>query len=490
MRKHLSLHKKQKNEQRRINTIMPFTTAPLFHALQLLVVGDSARFHMPGHKGQPVFETFAEMFAIDFTETHGTGNLYLGEGPIRDAEIAAALYFRADDCFFLTGGSTQGNLAMLATAIGNGGSVLLDRGCHKSVCHACALLDITPHFVTADPLQDDSILGGISPEAVEATLRAHPEIRGVFLTSPTYYGICHDTQAIASVCHRHGARLLVDAAHGAHFKALGIKMPIECGADLAVLSIHKTLPCLGQGAVLLMKKDIDRKALRENTSLFGTSSPSYPILASIDLARAYMEEMGEAKYLKAAENCIAFRHFINTSTVFSALDNTSHEALDPCRLTVSTRSTSLTGSEASDLLWEQFGIACEMDDYDHIVFIFTANDSIVNLRRLRAAFKKLSHLCQGALPRTKVSFGAFPRTERVMSVRDAWFAPRRRVPARLAIGKICARPVTPYPPGIPLLWPGEKITTAHIELLQKKWYNIEEEIQIVDVSAFERGTTL
>lgn len=490
MRKHFSLRKKQLNEQRRINTLMPFTTAPLFHALQLLVVGDSARFHMPGHKGQPVFESFAEMFAIDFTETHGTGNLYLGEGPIRDAEIAAARYFRADDCFFLTGGSTQGNLAMLATAIGQGGAVLLDRGCHKSVCHACALLDITPHFITAAPLPGDSILGGISPEAIESALRLHPEIRGMLVTSPTYYGVCHDLSELAAVCHRHGARLLVDGAHGAHFRALGIPMPIESGTDIAVLSIHKTLPCLGQGAVLLMKRDIDRKALRENTALFGTSSPSYPIMASIDLARAYMEDMGAAKYLKAAENCIAFRSFLNESTGFSALDEGTYELLDPCRLTVSTRGTSFTGMQVSSHLWEQFGIACEMDDPEHIVFIFSANDTAVNLRRLKNAFKKLSSLSQSRLPQKSHASIRFPDAERVMSVREAWFSPHRGVSLPHAVGKICARPVTPYPPGIPLLWPGEKITATHIELLQKRWYNIEEEIQIVDVSAFERGSAL
>ena len=110
---------------RQINRLMPFTTAPLFHALQLLETGDSARFHMPGHKGEPVFNTYADIFAIDFTETYGTGNLYTGEGPIRDAEVAAARYFGSEDCFFLTGGSTQGILAMLGTAVGRGGAVLL-----------------------------------------------------------------------------------------------------------------------------------------------------------------------------------------------------------------------------------------------------------------------------------------------------------------------------------------------------------------------------
>ena len=162
---------------RQINRLLPFTTAPLFHALQLLATGDSARFHMPGHKGEPLFNTFAEVFAIDFTETYGTGNLYLGDGPIRDAEVAAALYFGAADCFFLTGGSSQGILAMLATAVGRGGSVLLDRECHKSVCHACALLDITPYFVSAPLIEPFAVSGELPRKAVEQQLIDHPDIR-------------------------------------------------------------------------------------------------------------------------------------------------------------------------------------------------------------------------------------------------------------------------------------------------------------------------
>ena len=147
-----------------IDRLMPFTGAPLFHALQLLATSDSARFHMPGHKGQPVFNSFRDIYAIDYTETYGTGNLYLGDGPIRDAEVAAARYYGANDCFFLTGGSTQGILAMLGAAVGCGGSVLIDREVHRSVCHGCALLDITPYFFSAPLLEPFGISGALRVE--------------------------------------------------------------------------------------------------------------------------------------------------------------------------------------------------------------------------------------------------------------------------------------------------------------------------------------
>ena len=462
---------------RQINRLLPFTGAPLFHALQLLATGDSARFHMPGHKGEPLFHTFAEVFAIDFTETYGTGNLYLGDGPIRDAEVAAALYFGAADCFFLTGGSTQGIMAMLAAAVGRGGSVLLDRECHKSVCHACALLDITPYFVSAPLLEPFAVSGELPAQAVEQQLVAHPDIRAVLVTSPTYYGVRRALPALADLCRAFGKLLLVDAAHGAHFPAVGLPAPIAEGADMAVLSMHKTLPCLGQGAVLLSGKGVDRRALRENTALFGTSSPSYPVMASIDLARAYTEGPGRDAYRSSAEACAALREYIGRRTGFTALDETHFPALDPCRLTVCTAGTDATGHRLADMLWSEYGVACEMADDRNAVFILTGADTGASLHRLRRGLRRISARRHETLPPPAAA--PFPPAERVMRVRDAWFANTGRVEPSAAEGLVCARPVTPYPPGVPLLWPGEKITRAHIELIRERWYNEIGEITVV-----------
>ena len=462
---------------RQINRLLPSTNAPLFHALQLLATGDSARFHMPGHKGRPVFNTFAEVFSIDFTETYGTGNLYLGDGPIRDAEVAAARYFGAVDCFFLTGGSTQGILSMLAAAVGEGGSVLLDRGCHQSVCHACALLDITPYFIDAPLLEPFGIAGALPVDEAGRQLAAHPEIRAVLLTSPTYYGVRRNIEAFSVLCRAHGKKLLVDAAHGAHFTALGLPTPVLEGADLAVLSIHKTLPCMGQGAVLLCGEGIDRRALREQTVLFGTSSPSYPIMASIDLARAYMEGPGRAAYCRAAESCAALRQMLAQHTCFTPLSVENHAMLDPCRLTVCTAGTDITGRRLADMLWSEFGVACEMADSRNAVFILTGSDTGGTLLRLRRALRRLSARRHETPPPAPAA--PFPPAERVMPVRQAWFAEHTAVPLARATGQICARPVTPYPPGVPLLWPGEKITGAHIALLREKWYNEDGDIRVV-----------
>lgn len=470
-------HQRTQLSHRQINRLLPFTNAPLFHALQLLATGDSARFHMPGHKGEPLFNTFSEVFSIDFTETYGTGNLYLGDGPIRDAEVAAARYFDAADCFFLTGGSTQGILAMLATAVGRGGAVLLDRECHKSVCHACALLDITPYFMTAPLIEPFGISGGLPPAEAERQLIDHPEIRAIFLTSPTYYGIRRAIPAFADLCRAYGKVLLVDGAHGAHFPAVGLPTPIAEGADYAVLSMHKTLPCLGQGAVLLTGKGVDKGALRENTALFGTSSPSYPIMASIDLARAYVEGPGRTAYHRAAEACGELREYVARRTCFLPLVVADYPALDPCRLTVCTAGTDVTGHQLADMLWSECGVACEMADQRNVVFILTCADSGVALYRLRRGLRRIARRRseEVGLP----SCVPFPPAEQVMRVRDAWFAKTGRVHPADAEGMVCARPVTPYPPGVPLLWPGEKITRAHIELIRERWYNEIGEITVV-----------
>ena len=470
-------HQRTQLSHRQINRLLPFTNAPLFHALQLLATGDYARFHMPGHKGEPLFNTFSEVFSIDFTETYGTGNLYLGDGPIRDAEVAAARYFDAADCFFLTGGSTQGILAMLATAVGRGGAVLLDRECHKSVCHACALLDITPYFMTAPLIEPFGISGGLPPAEAERQLIDHPEIRAVFLTSPTYYGIRRAIPAFADLCRAYGKALLVDGAHGAHFPAVGLPTPIAEGAGYAVLSMHKTLPCLGQGAVLLTGKGVDKGALRENTALFGTSSPSYPIMASIDLARAYVEGPGRTAYHRAAEACGELREYVARRTCFLPLVVADYPALDPCRLTVCTAGTDVTGHQLADMLWSECGVACEMADARNVVFILTCADSGVALYRLRRGLRRIAR-------RRSEEVGLppcvpFPPAEQVMRVRDAWFAKTGRVHPADAEGMVCARPVTPYPPGVPLLWPGEKITRAHIELIRERWYNEIGEITVV-----------
>ena len=442
-------------------------SAPLYDALRALAARDTARFHMPGHKGVSA-DCFP--FSIDYTETYGTGNLYEDEGPITHAERAAAQYYHANDCLFLTGGSTQGVLTLLATVCRTGSEVLLDRNCHRSVCHALALLDLTPRFIQTDP---DPVYGFCRPltaAQAAAALDAHPACRAFFLTSPNYYGVRQPLREIAAVCRARGVPLLVDCAHGAHFPALGLPTPVEEGAAACVMSAHKTLPALGQAALILSDGTLDHRELRESSRLFGTTSPSYPILASIDRARDWLEQ---TDWRPVAEAARALHEHLYASTPFFPLTERDY-AIDPTRLTVCTAGTDLSGYEMADRLYQEYNIAVEMADSRNIVCILTPFDLDGNLDRLTRALDALALTAAGRpLPDPLPPLPA-PRAAR--TVRQAWFAPRETVPLDRAAGRVCARPVTPYPPGVPIVLPGEEITAEHVVFLQKICYNEDCEV--------------
>ncbi len=450
---------------------------PLYTAIQALAAGDVARFHMPGHKGNPIFAAFDSIFAIDYTEIYGTGNLYEGTEPIRGAEKLTAQWYGADDCHFLTGGSTQGIHAMLCAAVGAGGTVLLDRTCHKSVVSACALFDLQPIFVYPTVQEPFGFSGMLSAHEVERMLDAHPESAALLVVSPNYYGVLQDIPMLAALCHRRGKKLLVDAAHGAHLPALGVPSPVAQGADAAVLSAHKTLPCMGQGAYLIFADSMQGDDLRRAEAMVGTSSPSYPILCSLDLAHAWLAGSGGAQYRRVARFVAHLRRYLQRCTALRVVTEQDVAMLDPCRLTIHAASVGLSGHALANRLYEEDGIACEMADSQCVVFIITGADCPSELLRLMRALARAGRCVKSA--DKCAALPQMPRAEHVRSVRKVWFGTAKAVAAQEAVGQICARAVTPYPPGIPLLWPGEKITAAHIEFLQERCYTDIENLWIL-----------
>lgn len=455
----------------------------LYQQLKKQAAYKAARFHMPGHKGRPILPELNHPFAIDYTEIEGTGNLYEGDEPILSAEQAAARYYGAHDCLFVTGGSTQALMTAIAAAVPVGGTLVLDRNCHKSVTHAMALLDLTPVFIVPEPLDDTGMPGLLTKQAVENALTQHPETSALLVTSPNYYGVMQDIPALAAICRRHDVPLLVDAAHGAHLKAVGKQSPIEEGADLAAVSTHKTLPALGQSALLLSSGRISWQTLLDTAPMFGSSSPSYLLLASIDLARGWLEGNGASAYEACAKQVAALRREIERTTVFSALTETV-APLDPCRLTICCEHTNVTGHQLNQILHEQFDIDVEMSDRDHVVCICTGADTRRDYARLMGALRDKQFVYK---PASKKALLRFPPVERVCSVRQAWFSVNTFVPLDQAEGRICARPVTPYPPGVPLVYPGERIRQVHIEFLRAGWYTDKEPICVMEQTEAERN---
>ena len=452
---------------------------PLYDMLAASARRDTARFHMPGHKALPLpGGVWRDITALDVTELSYSGNLYTEtEGPIRDAEHLLASLYGTPRALFLTGGATQGVLSMLAAVTSPGDAVLVHRNAHRSVFHALALLDLDPHYCASETVLPFGAGDGLDPSQWDAALAQTPGIRAAVVTSPSYYGVLSDIPALSAVCRRHKIPLLIDAAHGAHLPFTGTDKrppsaqipadgnPVAQGADIAVFSAHKTLPALGQSAFLLASSSVDCDRLRYFTSVFGTSSPSYPLMASMDLARAELSEKGFAAWARAADFGRSLRK--KYPHVLSG-DHLRYGTSDPCRICL------CTGDGYADaLMWErEYGILCEMADSVNIVLIVTAADSPAWHTRLENAIARLPRRAFPDIP-------PLPNAEKVLSPRQAMFSPSEALPLGQCAERIAGVPLAPYPPGVPLVAPGERIDKIHIEILTNLCYTIDEDIRVV-----------
>ena len=450
-------------------------STPLYDALALRAGQGKVRFHMPGHKGKDVFESsLAGAARLDFTELYGTGNLYDGTYPISDAETLYAEAFGVPHAYFLTGGTTQGVYAAARLAIKPGDRVLIDRGCHKSVYRALALFGASPTYLVPKLIEPYHIPCAITPQQVEAALAENPDISCVILTCPTYYGVVCDLRAISEAVHRRGARLIVDSAHGAHFPFTpDMACATALGADIAVTSLHKTLPALGQAAVITTNGDYSPEAVRRATSLFGTSSPSYAVMASMDLTREYMLGEGRERIAVLAARLAALRERINRTGGLSALINRGG---DPLRLCVCTAGLDLSGYAAAAYLEDSLGVVCEMADARNVLFIITPADSDEDIDALEAALEKLAQL-RGAEALSPLPQLPMPRIH--ISPREAMFMPAESVELSQAVGRIAAESICPYPPGIPAAAAGEVIEAEHIEYLYQSGFYPDDRVDVI-----------
>lgn len=434
-------------------------STPLYDALKAFAETRPNRFHMPGHHGHPLPIPYGPSLSeLDFTELPPTGNLFESGGPIEEAELLWAGAYGMSSCLFLTGGSTQGLLAALALACPPGNALLVDRGCHRSVYHAMALLDLRPVYLPRPWLSEPGVNGPVDPHAVETALRNNPDIKTLCITSPTYYGVKSDIETLSEIVHSHGGKLVVDGAHGAHLPFLGDNPYLK--ADLLVVSAHKTLPAPGQTALLFSNGTYSMDELRRCGKIFGSSSPSYPMMAALDLCRADMEGEGRARYQRAAE----FVHTLRKT--FSSLQDTD-APLDPCRFTWCVRE----GSAVQERLRRDFGIYPEMADTAHVVFTLTCSDSEEERAALQTALAALAGRCETERKNSAVCPALPPFPEQVLSPRAALFSPRRTVALEETEGMVSADQIAPYPPGVPVIAPGERIDKKHLSYLAEVGYN-------------------
>ncbi len=438
--------------------------------------------HMPGHKRQLFFDTSMDCVKMDITEIEGFDNLHHPTEILKEEEERAARIYGARKTFFLVNGSTCGNLSAICACVKRKGTVLVARNCHKSVYHALYLNECKVKYLIPEMIDELSLVGGITPESVEDALNNNKDIQAVMITSPTYDGVVSDVSGIASVVHRFGIPLIVDEAHGAHFglDASYPKNALQNGADVVIHSLHKTLPSFTQTALLHVQGDIvDDVRIAQFQSMFQSTSPSYLLLASISKCLKIMEEEASTKikqmetilddFYKKVENCRCLK-VLNQKIIG---ENGVYD-FDRTKIVISTIDSDINGEELYEILLNQYKIQMEMTANDYCQAIMTFMDKKEGFDRLSNAIlsidQMLFHRKHTETEKEKVVLGniyqedLLPRS--ISTIYDAQESAWEWVQLTEAGNRIMADYIMLYPPGIPLLTPGECIEEKHIGVIQ------------------------
>ena len=445
-------------------------------------------YHMPGHKRSKSAGEMARFYGIDLTEIDGFDDLHHAEGILRDAEERANGLYGAEETFYLVSGSTCGVLASIMAVTEHGSELLIARNCHKSVYHAAILRELTLYYYYPPLLEEYGICGGVAADGIARLLEEHPSCRAVVVTSPTYEGIVSDIQAIADVVHERGKILIVDEAHGAHF-GLHESMPrsaIAGGADIVIHSLHKTLPAMTQTALLHVQGDrVDRRKLRDYLRMLQTSSPSYVMMASMDACVRYVEEHGTERFAfmrrqydlfcRKMGNC---RHIRVGKMTDLSQKNCFLTDWDIGKLVISVRHTSVSGRKLYDVLREEYHLQPEMAASDYVLAIMTIMDTEEGWQRLADAllqidgrieeekmFDTVKDECISA-KEAKTSVPELLPAAVGMSPACAFHRNREEVFLKEAEGRVAADFINLYPPGVPVLVPGEVVSRAVLMQLE------------------------
>lgn len=467
--------------------------APLLQTLMDCAEQETAAFHFPGHRrGRAAPPALAAtlgdaVFQHDLPELPELDNLFAPDGVIKDAQTQAAHLFDADETFFLVNGSTCGIQAAIIATCASGDHLILPRNCHMSAVSGMVLSGALPKYIM--PAYDSvwGIAHGVIPSTVDAAIsevsKQGGRVAAVLLVSPTYYGACSDVASIAEACHLHGIPLIVDEAHGGHFKFQEQLPPtaLEQGADVVVQSTHKVLGSLTQSAMLHLKgRRVNRNRLRKCLQVLQSSSPSYLLLASLDAARAHMSQQGStvlsqavmlARDARCALKLIPGIHVLDEQRVDSIV---KMARLDPLRITIGLWDLGITGFEADDILRLEYGVIAELPLLQSITFALSAGTTRNDIRRLVDGIRSLSSRHQ-SMRRPSCVHSSVKIPEPVAegwsclqkrSPREAFFADSEAVTIEDSVGRVSAELLCPYPPGIPVVAPGEMITDEAVGQLK------------------------
>lgn len=451
---------------------------PLLDALVTFSKKEPAYFRIPAHRFERgIHEAFRQaagekLFRLDLSEAEGLDDLHQPEGAIKEAQMLAAQLWNAKETFFLVNGTTCGNEAMVLGTVNPGERVLIPRNAHKSILMGLILSGADPCYVYPQYEKEWNLWTGVRPEDVRIALRQN-QCKAAFLVNPTYYGICSDIQTIGDICHAHDTLLCVDEAHGSHLY-FSDDLPdgaLAQGADLCAQSIHKTAGSMTQSSMLQIGSDrVSKGRIVRALQMVQSTSPSYVLMASLDAARAEMAAHGQEHMRHALLLAQMAREQISEIPGIQVLEKGMLRwayDLDLTRLVFSARELGIGGYELQRMLYEQAGVSTELADEENVVCVITYANTVQDVERLVEALKRIADgRKQHKTPLTQTSYVMLQPPKR-MNPREAFFAQKTAVDWNSAIGKIAGEMVVPYPPGIPLLYPGEEITP-------ELWQQIEE----------------
>lgn len=446
---------------------------PLFDAMVQLAESKKISFHTPGHKsGKGISTRFRKfvgnkIFSIDLTTLDEIDSLQKPKGVIKEAQALAARAYGADRSYFLVNGTSVGNHAMVLTACDPGSKVIVTRNAHKSVIAGLILIGAEPVFVKPKIDGQLKLTLNAAFDDIKDAIESNPETKTLFLTTPNYYGVCVDLKKIIAYAHEKGIAVLIDEAHGPHLK-FHKDLPIsalEAGADMCVQSTHKIIGGMTQASMLHARRErVDIDILTNILKLVQTTSPSYILMASLDLARMQMATEGNKLLSRALELARKARKRINRIKGLSCfgveiLEEGEMGGLDETKLTITVKELGLSGYQVSQMLNHRFDIQVEMADPFHILVIVSIGDRQDHLDRLVKALRTIASENQGkeSGPLDKFKLPIF-KSRISLTPREAFFRKYRNIKIEESAGEISSEIVTVYPPGIPILIPGEMIT--------------------------------
>ncbi|MCR4675102.1 MAG: aminotransferase class V-fold PLP-dependent enzyme [Lachnospiraceae bacterium] len=421
-------------------------------------------FHMPGHKRREF--DFENPYHIDITEITGFDNLHNPTGQLQELEEHWAKLYGAKKAYLMINGSTGGILSAIFAALEEDEELLLARNCHKSAYNGAYLKDVNLHFIYPDLIKTEggSISGEISPKNLEKILKDNPNIGAFLFTSPTYEGIISNIEELSNIAHSYGVKVIVDAAHGAHFGLCGssYENPVTMGADLVVVSLHKTLPAFTSTAMLLQSHTtkIKEEKIRFYLDCFETSSPSYILMASAAKCCEYLEKNGKrevSSYEKKIDK------FYEDCESLSKLKLLQWDNKDKGKLVISGEGY-LLGSELFSILRDEYQLELEMAAGGYCIAMTSMMDTDEGFKRLKKALFEIDGTLKTKKKEDEKEF-RYPKSTQVLSLKEAVEGKKTRRPVESALNCIAAGFVDFYPPGIPILAPGELITEEIVKFI-------------------------